>query len=136
MNKSDKELQELAERGILEITDSDSNAYRHIFNVLHKAPSINLTSGFADRVINRIKALQERRSVRKDFIWLGVGLFCFFVATIVSVVITGFKLDAGAFKFLNTYGGLLVFGVLVVGFLQLAERKFLGSQSKNQEVQF
>lgn len=125
MKTQDEIIQEQVEKGVHDSKVVDNRAYQIVFNGVSKKPDISLSHGFTNNVIKKIQQLKEERSLRKDFIWLGIGLFAFFIATIISISITGFKFDFGTFGFINSYGGLLLFGAALIMGLQWLDKKLL-----------
>lgn len=125
MKKSDTEMQALAQMGKLEITDAETRAYVHVFSALDKEPPLKLPLHFANNVINHILAARARKSERRDFLWLGVGLFGFIIAAIITILVTGFRLDFGRLGFLDNYRWLVVFGGLLIAIMQWMDKKIL-----------
>ena len=120
MSLSDEELQKRIEAGLPE--DSiDGKAYRKVFDVLKKEP-YSVPVNFADKVLDR---LESRGSLSKDYIWFGLGLFVFLVAPVIAVVKTEYRFDVGAFKFLSSYSGLLLFGAVFVLIIHLVDKRLL-----------
>lgn len=129
MKSQDEIIQESIEQGNHEVKDTDSMAYRIVFNSLKKEPAFSASDGFIDRVVYKIIRRKEARATRRDYIWLAIGLFVFLIATFVTISVTHFKFSYGAFKFLSNYGGLLLFGgALVIG-LQWIEKRFLSNKT-------
>lgn len=125
MKTKDEIIQEQIEKGIQDIQDVDSRAYQIVFNGVGRKPNVSLSPGFTHSVIKKIQQLKEERSLRKDFMWLGIGLFAFVIATIISMSMTNFKFDFGALGFINSYGGLLVFGAVLIIGLQWLDKKLV-----------
>lgn len=125
MKSQDEELQRLAEAGELRGNNSDSKAYIKVFDALSTEPSFTLTSSFAQNVIQKLAALEAKRETRRDVLWLIAGIVTFGIATIVCIVLTGFKFNSGAFTFLKNYGGLVFFGLALAILFQVLEQKLL-----------
>lgn len=125
MKASDEKLQESIEQGLFESSDLDSQAYHIVFGAAKKEPSVHLSSQFSDNIINRIIIAEEKRASRKDLIWLGLGIFGLIITAIVSILLTGFKPDYGAFKFVSNYSALLVFAASLIALFQWVEKKVL-----------
>lgn len=125
MKTQDELVQEQIEKGNHDNHDVDHRAYQIVFNGVRKKPAITLSSGFTTSVLRRIQQLKEERSLRKDFIWLGIGLFAFLIAAIITIIITGFKFNFGALRFLSSYGGLFIFGALFILGLQWIDKKLV-----------
>ncbi len=122
---TDEQIQEAIERGD-NLSSKDAKAYRMVFHALSREPGFALPATFADRVMSR---LTEKRSSR-DIFWLFMGLGSLFLTLIVAILLSGFKpdfsfLSVGAFTFLSSYKGLVVFGILFILLLQWIDRKFV-----------
>ncbi len=133
MKKSDIELQELAQKGKLEIIGLDSKVYVQVFRALSQKPSFKLSVHFADRLISRIIEAQTRRSARRDFLYLTGGLFSLVLAAIIVILITGFRPGSGAFAFIHRYNGLIIFGAVFIIFLQWVDKKILHGKSQHEK---
>lgn len=127
MKTQDEIIQEEIEKGVYDINDVDYRAYRLVFNGVSRKPAVSLSPGFTSNVIKKIQQLREERSLRNDFMWLGIGLCAFIIATIISISMTSFKFDFGALGFINSYGGLLIFGLVLIMGLQWLDKKLLVS---------
>jgi hypothetical protein len=122
---TDEQLQDAIERGA-NPPSRDAKAYRTVFQALNRETGFTLPAAFADRVISR---LTEKRSSR-DIFWLFMGLGSLFLTLIVAILLSGFRpdfsfLSVGAFTFLSSYKGLVVFGILFILLLQWIDRKFV-----------
>jgi len=123
---SDEELQQQAEHG-RSGSSADERAYRMVFQALNRPPSYRLPSNFADRVIQRMEA--PARSSAREMIWLYVGLVAFVVAGILTAVLIGFRINAGAFRFVAGYPGLFIFGAAFILSLQWIDKHFVRKPS-------
>ena len=94
MSIEDENLQNKIEGGDAPVNGIEANAYKRVFDALNKEPDFTLPVNFADHVIARMEAKKESSF---DFIWIGAGVAGFIIAAIVSVVLTGFKFNFGAF---------------------------------------
>ena len=136
MNDQDEKLQHLAEKGILDTTSQDSIAYHHVLKAIREEPTYELPSNFSEKVILRIRQIQESRSMKKDLLWLCIGLSSFVVAAIVSIAITDFKFNSGVFTFFNKYGGLVLFGIAFVIILQWIDHKMVQVKNNKNEYSY
>jgi len=134
MRDQDEELQRLAEAGELKGSNPDNKAYIKVFDALSQEPKFSLPSSFAQGVIQKIAVLEARRETRRDILWLIAGIVTFGIATIVCVVLTGFKFDSGAFTFLKNYGGLVFFGLALAVLFQFLEKKLLPNTRKQSLI--
>ena len=122
MNRLEEELQSQIEKQ-LNAEGIDASSYRKIFNALKKEPTYSLPAAFSDDIIKRIE--MTRPSTSSDRLWFALGIAGFVVAALVTILLTGFKLSAGTFKFLSGYSGLLIFGIAFVLLLQFFDKKFI-----------
>ena len=122
MNHSDEELQGKIEKGHSADSSPDARAYQRIFETLKKEPYC-VPAHFADRIVSLVEA--RGSSLSKDYFWFGLGLFLFVVATIVAIVLTDFRLNFGAFKFISGYSGLLVFGAAFILLIQYLDKQLI-----------
>lgn len=129
MKNTDEKLQESIEQGKFDPANLDNQAYRIVFDAIRKGPETQLHPHFSDRIINSIIKTAEQRAYKRDFIWLGAGIFVLMSVAIFTMLLTGFKLNSGAFKFIGNYGGLLVFAIFLIGLFQWIERKVLPHKS-------
>lgn len=134
MNRQDEELQRLAEAGKLRGDDPHSKAYLKIFDALSQEPSFTLPGSFAHKVTQKISTLEAARESKRDIFWLIAGVVVFGIAGIVCVVLTGFRFDSGAFTFLQNYGGLIIFGILLAIVFQFVEKKLLPNTRKQSLI--
>lgn len=122
MKLTDEELQNRIEKG-LAAEDADASIYQRVFSVLKKEPAFVLPTNFSDDVIIRIAIARPEAS--KDNLLLGLGIFGFVLAAIITIVLTGFNPSVGAFKFLSGYSGLFVFGIMFILLLHYFDKKFI-----------
>lgn len=120
---TEEELQNSFEKGFKGHSLED-RAYRTVFDVLQKQPDYQLPSNFADKVIIKID-LATQRSTAREMTWLYLGLASFVVAAGVVMVMTNFKIDFGALKFISGYQGLIIFGALFILGLHWIDKKFI-----------
>ena len=121
MTTKDEELQSQIEKATF-VEGVDAYAYKKVFDVLKQEPDFQLPVNFADRVVATIEA---KKDSSKDFIWFGVGIFMFMMAAVVAIVLTDFKVDFHAFKFIAGYPGLFIFGVAFIFVLQWLDKKLV-----------
>jgi hypothetical protein len=101
---------------------------KKIENVLTREPDFQLPPSFANRLVSMIDA-KQKAGRQWEIFWIAFAGFLFLVAVGVSIYLTGFKPSFSAFPFLNNYAGLIVFGVMFIGLLNWAERRFLKIKS-------
>jgi hypothetical protein len=124
MSINDEELQDQIEKSTSAIEGVEAQAYKRVFDALKKEPDFYLSASFADKVVAKMEA---RKESSRDFIWIGAGVVSFIIAAIVSVVLTDFKLNFGAFKFIAGYPGLVAFGIVFILALQWVDKKLVRS---------
>ena len=124
MKTADEILQEQIEAGHIE-HGSDGKAYQIVFSALNSETSDALPPSFINSVVDRIVHANAQKAMRRDYIWLAIGLLGFIIAAIISVVITGFNFNVGAFKFVANYGGLIIFGAVIILLLLWIEKRIL-----------
>ena len=100
----------------------DAYAYKKVFDALKQEPDFRLPANFSDQVIAKLEA---KRESSRDFIWFGLGIFSFVIATVVAVVLTDFRLNFGAFKFIAGYQGLIIFGIVFILALQWIDKRVI-----------
>jgi len=122
MKLTDEELQNQIEKGQM-VDGAEASAYQRVFSALKKEPAFVLPANFSDDVIKRIEIVRPQAS--KDNLWFGLGIFGFFLAAVISIVLTGFNPSVGAFKFLSGYPGLFVFGIMFILMLHFFDKKFI-----------
>ncbi len=123
---TDEELQGRIEKG--EFSDNrDSRTYVKIFEALRREPEFRVSINLAETILRQVD-FSSRRSSR-DLVWLYTGLVACFVAMIVAVLLTDFKINFGALRFISGYPGLFVFGILFVLALQWVDRKIVRKET-------
>jgi len=122
MSIIDENLQNEIEKGDAPIVGIEASAYKKVFDVLKKEPDFTLPVNFADKVVARIEAKKESS---RDLIWIGAGVATFIIAAIISVALTNFRFNFGAFRFISGYPGLVAFGVVFILALQWVDKKLI-----------
>ena len=108
MNPNEEALQKNVEAGKVS-DDLDAKAYQQVFSGLKREPEFKLPASFADTVVARLQ-LQQSKSLRREYFWLGFGIFLSVITFIVAIVLTDFTLDLGFLKNLSNFKGVLIFG--------------------------
>ncbi|NOT75324.1 MAG: hypothetical protein HOP08_10370 [Cyclobacteriaceae bacterium] len=122
MNSAEEELQNEFERSGKSGSEIDMHSYKIVFDALKKEPDFNLSYNFADKVIAKIEVKKEDS---KDSFWIVMGVLSFVIAAIISIVLTDFKLNFGAFRFLSGYAGLFAFGIVFILVLHWIDKKLI-----------
>lgn len=123
----EEELQKKAENGD-ESDDSDSRAYRLIFDSLRKESGYRLPPSFADNVV--ATAAKQRARSSGEFLWFGVGIFFLLAALIVAIFMSNYQLSPptlslGFLSQMSAYYGLFIFGAGFIVLLNIVDKKLL-----------
>jgi hypothetical protein len=125
---SDEEIQKSLDSNLpLDENDRDVAAYRKIFAVVSKEPSLKITNSLAERVINKIVA-QKKREARRDIVWLSFGVVFLLVGLIVTAAFAGLQFQLGFLKDMSGYAGIFVFGIVVILAFNWIEKKTLSKK--------
>jgi hypothetical protein len=125
MNYTDEELQQQIEQGATPNEGIDTHAYQKVFTTLKREPAYSLPFNFADRVVGLVDAKEKSAQTWRDNLWLGLGLLSFLFASVVAIVLTGFRFSVGAFQFLSSYPGLIIFGLAFILLLNWMDKKII-----------
>jgi len=125
MSNKDEDLHTQFERGDFSDEGVDTHLYQKIFEGLKHEPEYTLPLYFADRLVTLIESREKAKEIARDNLWLGIGLFSFVIALVVALVLTGFKVSVGAFRFFEGYLGLIIFGICFVLLLHWVDKKIL-----------
>jgi hypothetical protein len=125
---SDEELQQSIENNLSIDNSVDARAYKKVFDALRKDP-YQLPAGFADRVIQKIEVRKPEFS--KEYIWFGLGISLFVIATAITLVWTKLTIDLSAFRFLSGYVGLFVFGAVAIFVIQYLDKTLVKNKLTN-----
>jgi hypothetical protein len=124
MNLEEEELQKRVEQGQEDRNiGMDARAYVEIFRALKKDPGYSLPVNFAERVADKV--FQKKSAVFSDAFWFGIGIFLLTVSLVVALFFTGFSVHFGFLEEMTNYKGLLVFGIVFVGFLNWLDKKLV-----------
>ena len=123
MNANEEELQKRVEAGKVN-DDLDAKAYQQVFSGLRQEPEFRLPTAFADRVVARIQ-LQQSKSLRREYFWLGFGIFLLVITFIVAIVLTEFTFDLGFLEGLSNFKGILIFGAGFILLLHWIDKRLL-----------
>ena len=121
MNMQEEELQNQLEHDLNADASEDARAYKRVFDVLKKEPDFHVSLPFADRIITLI----EKREEKRDYWWMGTGIFLSLIAMIVALALTQANWSAGVFTFFSGYPGLVAFGIAFILFLQWIDKKII-----------
>ena len=127
MNTSDEFIQKQFEEGIAPL-GPDADAYKVVFSALKKEPHIKLSADFANKI--SLLASPEKSFNWEKFLLIsgGIGFLAAFIYAMVSVNVT---FSFGAFSFLSSYQGLLVFGVIFILVLNWLDKKLMHTRAQH-----
>lgn len=131
MNHYEEELQNNIEARNVSVNDADTKAYQHVFKSLKKEPEFTLPMGFADRVANMVAERNEKKIYTRDLIWLVVGVVFITIGFIIAIAVGGLKFDLSFLSGIAEYKGLIIFGVVFIGFLNWLDKKLLKDKHAN-----
>ena len=121
---SDEELQHKIEAGDQIDASADAQAYRSVFNSLHKEIEFSLPSSFENLVIQRIAARHAKESYRDGW-WFVGGIILFVIGFVVALVLIDFNPTVGVYTFITGYPGLIAFGAVFVLILNYIDKKYI-----------
>ncbi len=124
MKRSEEELQNQIEKGLVDESSEDARAYQRVFDALKKEPDFHVSLPFADRLL----ALVDKKEEQRDYWWIAAGIFLIVIALIISLVLTSAHWTSGVFTFVSGYPGLIGFGVAFILLLQWIDRKVIKKQ--------
>jgi len=124
MKRSEEELQNQIEKGLVDESSEDARAYQRVFDALKKEPDFHVSLPFADRLL----ALVDKKEEQRDYWWIAAGIFLIVIALIISLVLTSAHWTSGVFTFVSGYPGLIGFGVAFILLLQWVDRKVIKKQ--------
>ena len=119
---TDKELQELIEKGQVDLSNQDSKLYKSVFDALVSEPDFSLKRGFAENVA--VKAGFEKSSIF-SFKDIGFVAGLIFGSIVISILTFFFYSTLPKFSFLSffwEFRWFLLFGIFVLGAIQLADK--------------
>jgi TRAP-type uncharacterized transport system fused permease subunit len=131
MKTWDDELQENIESGHSAGDNPDAQAYRAVFKALEKEPPFTLPPAFAHRVMRRIEAQEQKRSLWRELRALAAGILLMVVALGVTVYLTGFRPELGVLKGAKPYLSFIAFGIVFIALLHWIDRRFISRQGQN-----
>ena len=123
----DEEIQHRLEHGQKYAgNDTDGfDAYQKVFNALGREPQVDLSPGsIADRVMARVAA-REAKSLRRDYIWLGLGIFVLAICTVVATIVVLSEATEVSGSMLARYFGMGVLVAALAVTIQYLDRKMV-----------
>jgi hypothetical protein len=125
MNTSEENIQQQIEKGI-PTSGIDVDAYQIVFNAIKKEPHLKLSAGFANKVALRVSP--EKSFNWDKFLLIGGGIG-FFLSLMYAILSVNATFSFGAFTFLSSYQGLLVFGIIFILGLNWLDKKLTHSNA-------
>ena len=125
MNSYEEEMQRNVEAGTSPGRDDlDARAYREVFRALQKDPGYGVPPGFAETVLHRVSAKQEKALMR-DYLWFFAGILFVLSSAVVTLVITEVRLDFGFLNVMPQYRGLAVFAIIFILFINWLDKRLV-----------
>jgi len=125
MSPYEEELQKSLERGQNPKGDGlDVRAYQEVFRSLNKDPGYELSGHFAERVVSRLVSTQQSQD-SKDYWWFGAGVLFLAIASLATILFTGFRFDFGFLNEMSDYKGLAIFGIAFILFLNWLDKRLI-----------
>jgi hypothetical protein len=132
MNLNDEELQRAIEEGRSDdLHSADAKAYQILFEALSKRDE-NLSPLFADRVIQKAMANNQKKESSRDIWWLGVGIFFLSIGFVVAIAMVGIKFNLGFLKGVAEYSGLLLAGAVLITIFNILDKRLVGHRHNIQ----
>ena len=128
----EENLQQDVERGNASPEDKDAHTYYRVFDALNKAPDMRLQSNFAEKVIQKALAVEQKRESLRDFWWLALGCLMLIIFAIIAFAYAAVEVNFSALHFLSPYKGFLVVAVVMWLGFNVVERKLFHSKTDHQ----
>lgn len=134
MNKEDEHIQHAMESGSEPAGDRlEIAAYHEVFRRLANQPELKITSDLESIVLARIIKRRQQQS-RRDYIWLGIGIFSLLLACLIALVFSNFKLPSAMFSRIPSITGVIIFGIVFVLLLNGLDKKIHLKQVDDVEL--
>ena len=119
---SDKQLQELIEKGQVDLNNPDSRLYKSVFDALSSEPESSLKSGFAENVA--LKAGFGKASIfsLKDWGFLACLILGSFIISLLTFFFYNTLPEFSFLSFFWEFRWYLLFGIVLIGGIQLADK--------------
>lgn len=121
----DEQLQQNIESGHDMDDSADAHAYRAVFQALEKKPEFTLPAGFASKVMQKIEAREQKRSIWRELRALAAGIVLMVLALGVTIYLTGFKPELGVLNAARPYLNFIIFGIAFISLLNWIDRRFI-----------
>jgi hypothetical protein len=105
--------QEQAEAGKFD-KSIDSSAYQKVFQALGNQPVHTLSPNFADKVVEKILQKKTSRITGAELTLAIVGVAFSIIIFIIAIILTGFKIQLGFLESLQSFKGLMIFGIAFI----------------------
>jgi hypothetical protein len=128
MNLNEEELQRAIEEGRSnDPSNPDAKAYQALFDALSKRDE-NLSPFFADKVIQKALANNQKKESSRDIWWLGIGIFFLSIALVIAIAIVGMNFNLGFLKGVAEYSGLLFAGAVLITIFNILDKRIVRHQ--------
>lgn len=125
MNPYDEELQKKIEGGVTpDNEDLDTRAYQKVFRALKKDPGYEIPGQFAENVLHRVVS-KEKKGLFNDYFWFFAGILFVLISSIVTIMLTGFRLNFGFLTQMSDYKGLALFGIVFIIFINWLDKRLV-----------
>ena len=125
----DSELQNSIEKGEPAET-AQAMAYQKIFEILKQPNGVSLSQEFSENVVTEVRRRARIKTFLEEY---GLAIFCAFVivaACVYTISITDIVLDLGFLNAMSSYGGVLIFGAILILLFNVFDRKLLARRSQ------
>lgn len=128
MNQFEDDLQNEIERGNASYSGKDAEAYKLLFQALEKPPHTNVSPNFADKVIQKALAKEQKKESPREFVWLIAGSFALVVFMLIAFAYSSVAVNFSVLKPLWDYKGLILLGAIMMVVFGRIERQILQRQ--------
>ena len=134
MNQFEDDLQNEIERGNASYSGKDAEAYKLLFQALEKPPHTNVSSNFADKVIQRTLAKEQKKESSKEILWLIAGSFALLVFMLIAFAYASVAVNFSVLKPLWDYKGLILLAATMIVVFGRIERQIFQRQIQSDPM--
>ena len=106
------------------------NIDKQLEKALTREPDFQLPPDFADRLVSLIEEARKKERQWEIF-YICLAGFLFLVALVAVFILTDFKPTFGVLSFLGSHIKMIAFGAVLIGLLQLVDKKLLHKIQEN-----
>jgi hypothetical protein len=96
-----------------------------VSNALENVSGFELSPDFADRVVGMVHKKVIQREAKRDRWWLVTGIVSLIAVFAFAFTRIKFTASVGVFTFVQSYWGLVVFGILFVTALHIIDKRII-----------